>query len=68
MNKDAMGTIKLTDEERDSLLKAIDEAEARVAQHEGGFTVEEARSLLRDCLEAPFWEVLKNHKAERLLN
>jgi len=63
-----MDYIKLTDEERDSLLKAIDEAEARVAQHEGGFTIEEARSLLRDCLAEPFYEVLRNHKAERMLN
>ena len=64
-----MAYLKLTDEERDALLKGIDEAEERLLQHEGdSLTVEEARSLLRDCLEAPFWEVLKNHKAERLLN
>ena len=35
-----MAYLKLTDEERDALLKAIDEAEERILQHEGGFTVD----------------------------
>lgn len=63
-----MAYLELSDEERDALLNGLDEAERRLAQHEGSLTVEEARSLLRDCLGSALWTVLRNHKAERMLN
>ena len=64
-----MDYLKLSDEERDALLNGIDEAQRRLDEYEGDtLTVEEARSLLRDCLSAPVYEVLRNHKAERMLN
>lgn len=63
-----MARLKLTREERDKLLKGIDEAERRLAQHEGELTEADARSLLKDTVEDAFTEILKNHKSERLLS
>ena len=63
-----MARLKLTREERDKLLKGIDEAERRLAQHEGELTEADACSLLKETVADAMNEILKNHKSERLLS
>ena len=64
-----MDYLKLSDEEERALLNGIDEAQRRLAERKGEtLTIEEARSLLKECLGEPIYMVLRNHKAERMLN
>lgn len=66
-----MDYLKLTDEEQEALLNGIDKAQEILAQYkmEGhSLSWDEARSLLRECLGEPIYMVLRNHKAERMLN
>lgn len=63
-----MARLKLTREEREKLLRGIDEAERRLSQHEGDFTEADARSLLKETVADAMTEIMKNHKSERLLS
>ena len=60
--------LKLSREEKEKLLRGIDEAERRLAQHEGELSEEDARSLLKETVADAMNEILKNHKSERLLS
>ena len=60
--------LKLSREEKEKLLRGIDEAERRLAQHEGELTLADARSLLKETIADAMNEILKNHKSERLLS
>ena len=62
-----MAAIVLTSEEKDSLLKGIEEARRRLSEYQGDLTEEDARSLLRETLGDALYSVLRNHKSERLL-
>ena len=60
--------IILSGEEREELLKGIEEARRRVLQDYGEeMTEEEGRELLREPLGEPLWKILRNHKEERKL-
>lgn len=60
--------IILSREEREELLKGIEEARGRVLQDYGEeMTEEEGRELLRETLGEPIWKILRNHKEERKL-
>lgn len=63
-----MGKLILSREEREELLKGIEEARRRLFQDYGeDMTEEDGRELLRETLGEPLWKILRNHKEERKL-
>jgi len=63
-----MGKLILSREEREELLKGIEEAQRRLFQDYGeDMTEEDGRELLRETLGEPLWKILRNHKEERKL-
>jgi len=63
-----MGKLILSREEKEGLLKGIEEARRRLFQDYGeDMTEEDGRELLRETLGEPLWKILRNHKEERKL-
>jgi len=63
-----MGKLILSKEEKEELLKGIEEARRRLFQDYGeDMTEEDGRELLRETLGEPLWKILRNHKEERKL-
>lgn len=63
-----MARLKLSSEEKDKLLRGIEEAQRRLSEYQGELTEEDARLLLKETLSDALYLVLKNHKSERQLN
>ena len=64
-----MGSLKLTVEERENLLKGIEDAKRRLNDYDGDeLTEADARTLLRDTIGDALNTILRNHKSERRLN
>lgn len=60
--------LKLTVEEKQNLLDAIEQARRRVMDFDGDdMTDADARTILRENLLEPLNTILRNHKKERLL-
>ena len=63
-----MARLKLSSEEKDKLLRGIEEAQRRLSEYQGELTEEDARLLLKETLSDALYLVLKNHKDERRLS
>lgn len=67
-SKTDMARLKLSEDEKKSLLDGIEEARRRLKEWEGELSEEDARLILKDTLSDALYLVLKNHRSERRLN